>query len=328
MVMQLAPNNFFFLVSFGSLSFAAWMPLWWCMPPQNIVGRRLKATFWRIFLLCHSEIGWTWNTRESMSLACFPLLFFGSFAVHLILWCCRTVHFQHPIEFHNHHLLVSRARATIWCRQTCWKRKQSTTVFCSAAVRFFSSVYFFFLYKRIEYLPRFCFVFAYLDIVRCLNRVLICKCLLGEEWVKEHITQQRSKQTNLFNDSPLESFSNFAWICVCVCLRQFIYRLKSLIRATECNTKLKLWRWILFYLPSPLSTACWMLSLRRNHRCDGRVRENIDAIKSVQNKFSQFVIFGDFSNEHRDFESNIVTVGFSFSIRCLFQMTTCIGHAN
>lgn len=117
------------------------------MPPQNTVGRWLKTAFWRIFSLCHSvrcdRTPYVKYEREHEfgMFSTFSFVFFCLSRVHFIFWCCRTMHFHHPIKFHNHHLLVSRARATVWCRQTC--AVSQNTAYCILSLPF---------YKRIEYL--------------------------------------------------------------------------------------------------------------------------------------------------------------------------------
>lgn len=128
---------------------------------------------------------------------------------------CRTMHFKHSIEFtHNHHLLVSlsRARATIWCRQTCLRHNRKILLFCR---RLFFTFLFLFLIssaapnQRIEYLPRFyccccCYSFVWTSCT-VLNRVLICNIyssVVNER--RSTLLKQRSKPTNLFSESLFE----------------------------------------------------------------------------------------------------------------------------
>lgn len=155
MVMRSAPNTFFFWFSrFDRFRLRQTrMPLWWCMPPQNTVGRWLKTAFWRIFLLCHSvrceRERRTWSTKESMSLACFPLflLFFFSLSflflpssLHSLVLSHNALSTSNKVS-QSSFIGIARARATVWCRQTC-EVSQNTT-YCILSLAF---------YKRIEYL--------------------------------------------------------------------------------------------------------------------------------------------------------------------------------
>lgn len=264
------------------------------MPPPNTVGRWLKTAFWRIFLLCHfsdASERRTWNTneRESMSLACFPHFFlsfflFSSFCfsrIHFILWCCRTMHFQHPIKFHNHHLLVSRALAPPFGADKHVKSVKILPTGFSFSLRLslsrsYSKAH------RVSF-PRFCFVFFFsrqficLDIVRSPNRVLICKCLLGWRWAKEqklHYSTQIKATTNWFGSSLCFRISPGPGECVLGELASVYLPIKIIdTRATECNTSTQTVK-----LNFVLSTDASLPSARSSfflHRRDGAECESM-----------------------------------------------------
>lgn len=159
MVMQLAFNIIFFLSRFdrfrlpqtnAALMLHATTEHRRPMTKDHFLENLSAVSFCEMRANAEREIrkrAWVW--RVFLFFICF-VFFFAFFCfsrVQFILWCCRTMHFQHPIKFHNHHLLVSRAaRATVWCRQTCEVSQNTTycilSLSCSiSALSIFSSFY-------------------------------------------------------------------------------------------------------------------------------------------------------------------------------------------